>query len=225
MARTVLVTGVNRGLGLEIAKQLKARGDHVIGTVRDPKKDADAKAHVSELLALEATDPASLERLGAALKGRAIDVLINNAAITTKDASVANVTIDDIQKVLTTNVAGPLVLTKTLLPNLRTGRGKQVLNISSTLGSIANARGGFSYSYCASKSALNMVTAQLANELGKEGFTCVTFCPGWNKTDMGGPQAPLDPKDSMASLLRVVDGLTTKDNGKYLSHEGNPIAW
>ena len=225
MARTVLVTGVNRGLGLEFVRQLSARGDHVIGTARKPQDAGDAAKFCAELLPLDVTDAASIKRLGAALSGRAIDVLINNAAITGPDKSVTQATMADLQKVFTTNAVAPLVLVRTLLPNLRAGTHKRIVNISSTLGSIAVASNGFSYAYCASKSALNMITAKLGKELGREGFVSVTFCPGWNKTDMGGPQAPLEPKNSIASLLGVVDRLVPADNGKYLTHEGKPIAW
>ncbi len=108
-----------------------------------------------------------------------------------------------------TNVAGPAVLTKVLLPNLRDGKKKQVVNISSGLGSLSTVPPGFGYAYCASKSALNMVTVRTAQDLAKEGFTIVTFSPGWVRTDMGGKDATLSPEESIGAMLKTIDGLTT----------------
>ncbi|MDX2118004.1 MAG: SDR family oxidoreductase [Planctomycetota bacterium] len=225
MPRTALVTGTNRGLGLEFVKDLSRRGYHVIATVRDMKHAAAVTPFAKRVLPLEQADPASIHALGEVLAGVPIDVLVNNAGMSAEDKSVSTLSMEAFEKVFRTNAFGPALLTRALLPNLRAAQTRRVLNISSTLGSITNVSHGFSYAYRASKSALNMLTASLARELGPEGFTIVTFCPGWNKTDMGGPAAPLDPADSVRKLLDVAEGLNSASNGTYLSHEGKPIAW
>lgn len=225
MPRTYLVTGVNRGLGLEFVRQLRARGGTVIGAARDLSKASDARKAAHELHALDVADQKSIDALVAALKGRPIDVLIHNAGVFGEDPSIGEVSFGEFRRVFDTNTFGPAVLTKALLPNLRAGQGRTILNISSTLGSIAQSTPGFSLSYRASKAALNMLTVAMHHDLAKEGFTCVTFCPGWNRTDMGGAEAPLDPAESIAKLLTVEARLTKRDSGNFYSHEGSPIPW
>lgn len=225
MAHTYIVTGASRGLGLEMARQLRSRGESVIGTVRSTKDEGDLKAIGAEVMRLDVSDPASIESFAAALRGQPIDVLVNNAGIMDKDPSLASCSIDAFQRVFTTNSFAPVLLTKALLPNLRAGGRKFVANISSGLGSIAGATGGFSWAYCSSKAALNMLTVLTAKELKSEGFAVVTFCPGWNRTDMGGPNAPMEAKDGIRSLLSVMDKITAADTGCYIGHDGRTIAW
>jgi len=225
MPRTYLVTGANRGLGLEFVRQLRARGERVIAAVRDVTKSSDAAASAHEIHPLDVADEKSINAFAKALQGKPIDVLIHNAGVMGADTSVAEVSFAEFRRVFDANTFGPAVLTKTLLPNLRAGERKMVLNISSTLGSISQAEGGFSYAYKASKAALNMITVAMHHDLAKEGFTCVTFCPGWNRTDMGGPNAPLEARDSIAKLLTVEARLTKRDSGNFYSHEGSPIPW
>ncbi len=226
---TYLITGANRGLGLELTRQLRARGERVFATARVPRDAGELRKLTPDVLALDAADPASIESLGAAMKGQAVDVLINNAGIYGKDTSLDALSAAEFERVFRTNVAGPALITRALLPSLRSGRRKLVVNVSSTYGSISSSisggSSGGSWSYKSSKAALNMVTSDLHNALKAEGFTCVSVCPGWNRTDMGGSGAPLDPRDSMRSLIGVVDRLNVSDSGRFLSHEGSPIAW
>ena len=226
MASTVLVTGANRGLGLEFVKQLAQRGDHVIATTRTTTGlPADLIAAAREIVPLEASDPASVAALAARLKGRPIDMLVNNAGVSAEDRSFDSLSFEAFERVFRVNTFAPALLTSALAPNLRAGVGKKVLNISSTLGSIAYAAQAFSYAYCASKAALNMISARMAKDLKADSIIVVSFCPGWNKTDMGGPDAPLEARDSIRSLLAVADRLTIQDSGRFLSHEGQPIAF
>ena len=97
--------------------------------------------------------------------------------------------------------------------------------MSSQLASITNNNGGSSYAYRASKTALNQLNRSLANELGPEGFTCVVVHPGWVRTDMGGPGAPILPADSVKMLLKLIDGLTPSDNGKFFNNDGTILPW
>lgn len=224
MAHTVLVTGANRGLGLEFVKQLALRGDHVIATVRNPQKlPIELISAAKEIIPLEVSDVAGIDALAARLKGRPIDMLINNAGVMDEDKSVDTISMAAFERVFRINTFAPALLTKALAPNLRAGAWKKVLNISSTLGSITYASQGFSYAYNASKAALNMISARMAKDLKTDGIIVVSFCPGWNKTDMGGPDAPLEASDSIRSLLGIADRLTLHDTGKFLSHEGQTI--
>jgi NAD(P)-dependent dehydrogenase (short-subunit alcohol dehydrogenase family) len=122
------------------------------------------------------------------------------------------------------NSAGPMRLAKTLLPNLDRGEARTIVSITSGLGSISQDNGGW-YEYRASKAALNMLNRTLAAELARERFTCVVLSPGWVKTDMGGAGATLTPEESVRAMLRVIDGLTPKDSGKFLDHRGRELPW
>jgi NAD(P)-dependent dehydrogenase (short-subunit alcohol dehydrogenase family) len=222
----VLITGANRGLGLEFARQYAARGDAIYAAVREPSKAPPELARISrQVLALDATDPASIRDLAESLKNKPIDLLINNAGVSSKEVNLTDLSLAEMVRVLTTNTIGPAIILGALLPNLRSGKRRLVVNITSVLGSIAGASPGFSYAYCASKAALNMVTAKAAKELDADGISVVSICPGWNRTDMGGPSAPLAPADGVASVIKVIDRLTPRDTGRYLSHQGEPYQW
>lgn len=225
----ILITGANRGLGLEFAKQYAARGETVFATVREPAKaPTELARYAKRVHALDVSDTASVRSLAEALKGQAIDLLINNAGVTSPEAKLSQLTHADMARVFTTNTIGPAVLLAGLVPNLRAGQRKLAVNITSMLGSIGGMGGsnvGFSYAYCASKAALNMVTAKAARELQGDGITVVCICPGWNRTDMGGPNAPLDPSQGVASVIKTIDRLTHADTGRYLSHEGQAYEW
>jgi NAD(P)-dependent dehydrogenase (short-subunit alcohol dehydrogenase family) len=225
MARTVLVTGSSRGLGLEFVRILAGKGDRVIATARAPEQAPELARLAWKSLRLRVDEESSIAALARDLAGAPIDVLIHNAGVIGEDRTVDQVTFAEFERVFRTNAFAPAVLTRALLPNLRAGKGRMVLNISSELGSIAQATPGFSYAYNASKAALNMITARLAKDLAHDAFTVVSFCPGWNKTDMGGPNAPLEGRDSIAKLLATAERLTPADSGKYLRIDGSVIPW
>ena len=198
---TVLITGANRGIGLELARQYSAAGWQVIGTARKPESADELRAIDAEVLQLDVTDQESVDRLARDLADRPIDVLINNAGIQPLMWKLTDVDIDEFERALNVNTIGPVRVTRALLPNLRQGQLKIIAGLSSNLGSIAeNERGNF-YGYRESKAALNMFTKTLAAELGPEGFICVVLTPGWVQTDMGGPNAPLQPADGTAEMI------------------------
>ncbi|NQX89708.1 MAG: SDR family oxidoreductase [Halioglobus sp.] len=223
--QTVLITGANRGIGLEFARQLSARGDSVIGTARKPDEAIELKDLGVRVEQLDVTDSASVQALAARLQGVPIDLLINNAGIGGHTAnSFATTDFDEIAHTFDVNSLGPMRVTQALLPNLEAGEGKTVVKISSTMGSIEQNRGGY-YGYRASKAALNMFNKSLAAELGKQGFITIVMHPGWVKTRMGGAGAPVEPKDSVAGMIEVIDALNTEDNGAFLDYQGNTIPW
>jgi NAD(P)-dependent dehydrogenase (short-subunit alcohol dehydrogenase family) len=220
-----LVTGASRGIGLWLVTHLAAQGYKVFATVRKQADVAAAEKLGQNVTALvvELADAASVETLASKLKGQPIDLLINNAGVNGNDRSAGNLSWGEFRRVFTTNTFAPAMLAQALLPNLRLGKARKIVNVTSELGSIANATAGFSYAYNSSKSALNMITARLAKDLVSEGFTVLSICPGWNKTDMGGDQAPLDPKESTKTLLATTHRLGSADSGKYIRIDGTPI--
>jgi NAD(P)-dependent dehydrogenase (short-subunit alcohol dehydrogenase family) len=225
MASTVLITGAGRGLGLALAHTLTHRGDTVIGTLRNPREQDALKVLGAEIETLDVADDASIAALGERLKGRAIDVLVNNAGVSSDAKRLAELTGDELARVFRINAYAPLLITRALLPSLRAGKRKLVMNVTSQLGSIANNTGGSSYPYRASKAALNQLTRSMAAELGKEGFTCFIVHPGWVKTDMGGPGAPLSPEESAAALAERIEKAGPAVNGRFLNYDGKELPW
>jgi NAD(P)-dependent dehydrogenase (short-subunit alcohol dehydrogenase family) len=225
MAQTCLVTGANRGIGLELARQLAARGDTVVGTARDPEAAAELRGIGARVEELDASSGKSVAALARRLKGLPIDRLIHNAAIGVAGPAAAEVDPEEIEAHLRVNAIGPFRLTQALLPNLRAGEGRLVVGISSGLGSIEeNTTGGW-VAYRASKTALHQLMRTFAAELSAEGLVFVLLSPGWVRTGMGGQDAPLSPEQSVRAMLKVVDRLGPKDSGRFFSERGRRIPW
>lgn len=222
---TVLITGANRGLGLEFARQYAADGWQVIATARKPDRADELAGLGADVVQLDVTDQASVDRMAAALADRPIDVLINNAGIFPRVNSLESTDIGAVQSVLEVNVVGPMRVTKALLPNLRQGQQKKIVNISSYLGSIEKNATGGAYGYRESKAAINMFSRTLAADLGSEGFISIALHPGWVKTDMGGAEAPLEPEESIRGMRAVIQKLTAAQNGTYWGHHGDQVPW
>jgi len=223
--RTVLVTGANRGLGLEFARQLRAAGATVVGTARKPDEATELASLGVRVEQLDVTDAASVAALAERLADTPLDALLNNAGWFGQRGTFAEADPEVMLREYDVNCVGPLRVIQALLPALRAGELKLVMNMSSGLDSIGENDRGSSVGYRASKAALNMVTATLAAELGDEGFVCVAMSPGWVRTDMGGPRATLAPEESVAGMLGVLGGLTRGDNGRFLAHDGREVPW
>jgi len=222
---TVLVTGANRGIGLEYARQFAARGYEVIGTARDPSDARELSAVAQRVEQLDVTDPASVAALARRLDGVAIDILVNNAGMFDRgDVTVDKVDFGIMERTFAVNTLGPLRTVQALLPNLRQGKRKVIVNMSSQLGSIENSNGRW-YAYRASKAALNQVNKILSVELGPEGFICTVLHPGWVRTDMGGSNATYSPQESVKGLITLIEKLRPSDNGRFLDFKGDPIPW
>jgi NAD(P)-dependent dehydrogenase (short-subunit alcohol dehydrogenase family) len=224
MPSTYLVTGASRGLGAELVKQLCGRDHHVLAAMRDPKQGDAARRQGATVVQLDVDRPDGFDAFAASLD-RPVDVLVNNAGIADTDATLASLTAATMDRVHRTNVVGPALLTKALFPALQRGERRVVVNVSSSLGSIATTPGGFSYAYCISKAALDMLTVLLHRELSGDGFTIVAFDPGWNRTDMGGREAPLDPADTVRAMVGILERLGRADSGKFIGWDGQPRAW
>lgn len=232
MAR-VLITGANRGLGLEFTRQSLARGDRVIAACRHPGRATEltalAGSHPGHLhvLPLDVARPASVQELGreTAMLFPGLDLLINNAGVLVPGERFGSVSADDLDSSFRSNAMGPLLLTQMLAPLLAKGTRAKVANLSSVMGSIHAVREFRSPSYAMSKAALNMATALLARALAPSGVSVIALHPGWARTDMGGPQAEVDPRDAVAGLLRVIETLVPGDSGVFRDWQGKTLAW
>ena len=222
---TWVVTGANRGIGLEMCRQLVAGGHTVVGTARDPSKAGALRELGARVEALEARDQGSARALGHALGDLAVDVLVNCAGRGGGGPGIAELDWEMVAEYFWINTIGPMRVTQALLGSLRRGAAKKIAHLSTNLASIADNRSGGHYAYRSSKAALNMMNRSLAHELAAEGFTCLALHPGWVQTDMGGPRAPLPVADSVAGLLGVIDRASPADSGKFLKYDGTEMTW
>lgn len=218
---TVLITGANRGLGLEFARQYMADGWTVIATARNPDAAAELQATGAEVHPLELADPASLGTLKAALGDRAIDVLIANAGM----MGPLKFERDAWAETFLTNVIAPTELAIRLKPNVLASQQRRMIALSSTLGSIAGNDSGGMLAYRSSKAALNAAWRSLSLDWKDSGLKLAMLHPGWVKTDMGGPGAQIDAATSIAGLRKVIAGLAPSDSGSFLDYQGNRLDW
>jgi len=232
--RIVLVTGSNRGLGLEFVRQSLARGDRVLAACRHPGKagelnllagDHPGRLHLLPLdVACEASRNAFVHELGLVLDGDArIDLLVNNAGVLHSGERWGQVREAALEDTLRTNAIGPFLLTQSLASRL--AEGARVANISSELGSIADAGRFGTPSYCISKAALNMASAQLAAVLRDRGIAVLALHPGWVRTDMGGANANVEATESVRGLLRQIDATDASTPLRLRDWRGEAIAW
>jgi NAD(P)-dependent dehydrogenase (short-subunit alcohol dehydrogenase family) len=234
-SRHCLVTGANRGLGLEFVRQLLARGDRVVATCRQPGRAQALNRLVAEhpgrlhVLPLDLAAPkthAELVRELPLLGGGAdapIDLLVNNAGVLHSGERFGAVSADNLDDSLRTNASGPFLLTQALAAQL--ADGATVANLSSQLGSIASTASYGTPSYAISKAALNMATVLLAHALAERGITVLALHPGWVRTDMGGAGAEIEPADAVSSLLAVIDRGGVADSGRVLDRHGATVPW
>ena len=232
MTETILLTGANRGIGLEFVRQFAGAGARVYAACRSPESAHElnklAAAHQGQVSVhpLDVTNDTQRKALGAALNGTAIDILLNNAGVYGNGANVFG-EIDE-QVWLDTfhaNTIAPLKMAEVFVDNVAASKRKIIATISSKVGSIADNSGGGSYCYRSSKSAVNMAMKSLSLELKDRGITCLTMHPGWVQTDMGGSNALIDTEQSVSMLRSVLAGARPEDNGKYLDKDGSIIPW
>jgi NAD(P)-dependent dehydrogenase (short-subunit alcohol dehydrogenase family) len=229
---SVLVTGANRGLGLEFVRQYGAAGWRVYAGCRDPAGAADlralasrAGAHVT-VHALDVRDRRAIGALAAHLAGQPVDVLLNNAAVWGSAAQTLGQLDDRVwAEVLDVDLLGPVRVTEAFLEHVAGSGRKAVILLSSRLASIAENDSGGRYMYRSAKAGANAVVRSLAVDLAPRGVVCVALSPGWVRTDMGGPHAPLAPADSVAGMRRVIDGLDLGQTGRFLVYDGSELPW
>jgi NAD(P)-dependent dehydrogenase (short-subunit alcohol dehydrogenase family) len=235
MSQIVFVTGANRGLGLAVTRVLLAQGDTVFAACRDPHKPdalADLKAKYPttlKIVQLDVNNDVSSITCGETVASQTdrLDVLLNVAGIQTPpyDQQLENLDYQNMRNQFETNVIGPLRVTRALLPLLRKGKNPRVANWSSGVGSIAMTDNPNFYAYGASKAALNKVTKTLSIALKKDGITVVVLDPGWVRTDLGGPNAPLSPEESAIPTVATINKLDMTFTGKYIYNDGKELPW
>lgn len=215
---TVLITGANRGLGLEFVRQYKANGWDVIATARQSSPELEAFG-----VAVRDLDMADLGGVSSFDPGvEQLDLLIANAGTYGPRDAKTSAEAHEWLDTFTVNTVAPYLLAKAVLPRVRAAGGK-LIAVSTRMGSIAdNSSGGF-LAYRSSKTALNMAWRTLA--LAERDLTCVVLHPGWVQTRMGGANAPVTPEESIAGMRRVIDGLTQEDSGEFFDYRGERVPW
>jgi NAD(P)-dependent dehydrogenase (short-subunit alcohol dehydrogenase family) len=221
----VLISGANRGLGLEFVRQYRAEGWEVIAGCRDPGAAAELNAVGGvSVHALDVADGASVASFAQAVGGRPLDLVIANAGVYGGQAQgFGEVDFDAWLQTLAVNTLAPVRLAQAFAPNLRAAKGK-LIAISSLMGSIADSSGGFII-YRSSKAALNMAFKSVALALKGDGVTAAVLHPGWVQTDMGGKNAPVTPEQSIAGMRQVIAGLTVADAGSFHDYSGKALPW
>ena len=229
-----LITGANRGLGLEFVRQLLARGDAVTACCRAPAEAAELRTLGQnggdrfKTLALDVTDADAIAQLPGQLPSTlSVDVVINNAGVAAGHENFGHFDAATMERVLRINSVAPMLVAQALAPLLeKSGTDPKIICITSQLGSITNADGlSFGLSYGMSKAALNMGVKKLSPELARRGIAIIALHPGWVQTDMGGKNATLKPEQSIGGMLKVIDTLTTDDNGRFLTYAGAELPW
>jgi NAD(P)-dependent dehydrogenase (short-subunit alcohol dehydrogenase family) len=227
---SILITGANRGLGLEFARQYAAAGWQVYAGCRKPAA-ADALQRIAaggnvKILQLDVADAASVRDAAAAVGDAAIDILLNVAGIAGKpNQRIGNVDYDSWRRVLEVNTLGPMRVVEAFVDNVARGGGKLIVTITSGMGSLADNTSGGSIAYRTSKAAVNMLTRSLAIDLRPRGIACLVVNPGWVRTDMGGPNATLTPEQSVSAMRRLFDGFGIGDTGKFYNWNGREYPW
>lgn len=231
MPHTWMITGANRGIGLALTIELLRRGDHVVAAARNPWGGALGElgaAHPAALLPLEldVTSDESVAAAKAALDGRPIDVLVNNAGIHGPRGTESALAMDfDVwREVFEVNVYGPLRVSQALLANVEAGSGRKIATITSRMGSIGLNPSG-SLAYRSSKAAVNMAMVVFGNAVRARGVAQLLFHPGWVRTDMGGGGADIAPSESAAGLIATIDASGMAQTNSFRTWQGEPIPW
>jgi NAD(P)-dependent dehydrogenase (short-subunit alcohol dehydrogenase family) len=225
----LLITGANRGLGLEFVKQFAKDGWTIHACCRDPKKATElsalAKTGKVTVHALDVESGEQVAALAKALKDVPIDVLLNNSGTYPRGSRLGQLDYAAWEKTHRVNTLGPMRMAEAFVEQVARSAQKKIVNITSLMGSIGDNTSGGSYAYRASKAALNMATVSLALDLKERGITAIVIHPGWVKTDMGGPEAPTTPEQSIAGMRKVIAKVGPADTGKFYDFEGDVLPW
>ena len=218
---TVVVTGCNRGIGFELVRQLKARGDEVIGTCRETTDPLNSLG-IEVIGNIDVCDDEAAENLSQQLAGRSIDILVNNAGILRQDR-LNSIDYESMLDQYRVNTLGPLRITHALLDNL--GQGSKVGIITSRVGSIEDNSSGNNYGYWCSKAAANMVGMNLHHDLSALGIAVAILHPGYVKTDMTGGSGMITPLESAQGLIKCLDQLDLESSGQFWHANGEMLPW
>ena len=236
---TLLITGANRGLGLDFAQRMATAGWRIHACCRTPARaealQTLARSHDVTVHALDVADFGQIDALKTVLGDEPIDVLFNNAGIMetsqrTLSLDHTNQMFDSLDEdewmaVMRVNTMAPLRMCETFVDNVAASERKQILMMSSIVGSIGSNQTPRWYHYATSKTALNMVMRNLAADLTDRGITVVSLHPGWTQTDMGGPTAALTIDESVSGMVEVAEALTPADSGRFIAWNGEDVPW
>jgi NAD(P)-dependent dehydrogenase (short-subunit alcohol dehydrogenase family) len=237
---TVLVTGAARGLGLEFVRQYAAEGWRVLACARNPGGATElgaAAAASGGRVVVHALDVAAPETIGALardLQGTPIDVLLNNAGtMGAQSFAKAGPTVQrfghsdyaDWEQMFRVNTLGPMRMAEAFVEHVAASERKVIATLTSIVGSIASNGFGGMYAYRSTKAAANAIMKSMALDLARRGIVAVPIHPGWAKTEMGGPNAPVEPADAVAGVRRVIDGLSKDKAGKFWQYDGSELPW
>lgn len=221
MAKTVVITGANRGIGLALTKIYKRRGDEVYAACRNASDELkNSGAHVVDKV--DVTSEAGRERLKAALGNKKLDILINNAGILQTEILGA-IDVDSLRTQFETNAIAPLLVTESLMDNL--GEGAKVAMITSRMGSVEDNTSGGHYGYRMSKAALNAAGKSLSVDLKKRGVAVALLHPGFVSTEMVGGQGDITPDQAAERLVQRIDELTLENTGSFWHSNGDCLPW
>jgi NAD(P)-dependent dehydrogenase (short-subunit alcohol dehydrogenase family) len=231
--KTMLITGANRGIGLELCRQYTQAGWRVLACCRQPGKSDALKqlaaqhAKLISIHALDVADTAQIESLARTLSSESIDLLINNAGIYPKsdNGGFGHTDYAEWMSAFNINAMAPLKMAESFVAQVARSETRTIATITSLMGSIADNGSGGSYLYRSSKAAANMVVKSLAIDLKAQGITAVALNPGWVKTDMGGPNAMIPVEQSVTGLRQVISRLTPSDSGKFFDYDGQMLPW
>ena len=238
---SVLITGANRGLGLEFTRQYLKDGWDVYAFCRQPNEAAELGVIVSQsngklhLRPMDIDNEKEIEAAAKELKNLPLDLLINNAGIADgygrgiyemkEDPDIQIYNFVFWEEMMRINTLAPAKIIGAFLENIRAGKQKKIANLSSGLGSIANLSLAGKYGYCASKAGLNMVSKGLSEWLKSENIIVISLSPGWTKTDMGGPEATNSAEESVSGMRHVISGLTLEETGRFWNFDGEELPW
>jgi NAD(P)-dependent dehydrogenase (short-subunit alcohol dehydrogenase family) len=230
--QTVLITGANRGIGLELVRHYAKAGDRVLACCREPEQAAAlaalAREHANvEVLGVRVSDAASVAALAAQIGDAPIDVLVNNAGMAGprfQEQSLEAMDFAGWAEAFAVNTMAPFRMLQTLRKNLAQGTNPRAVTITSQMGAIAFPM-PVMYAYCSTKGAVNKVMKMASDALKKEGITVLLVHPGFVKTDMGGPNAEITPEESAAGIASVIAGATLASTGKFYKWNGEEHPW
>ncbi|MDD1605778.1 MAG: SDR family oxidoreductase [Methylococcaceae bacterium] len=229
---SILITGANRGLGLEFCRQYGEQGWRVFACCRQPDTAIELQALAKQwahltIHALEVSNFQQIDQLAAQLVSEPLDVLLSNAGVygDKKDHDFGALDYAAWQETLLINTLAPVKLAEAFLPNLLKTQHPQFVAISSLMGSIADNDSGGSILYRSSKAGLNAALKSLAIDLQPQNIAVLILHPGWVKTDMGGERAPTSPEESIAGMRRVISEFTLEQSGSFFNYKGDLLPW
>ena len=228
--RTILITGANRGIGLELSEQFAEDGWQVLACCRNPSAAEQLQALAGrfgiEVHALDVTDYEQMGSLSDQLVDKPIDILLSNAGIYgSKGAGFGEIDPREWRDVLEVNTIAPLMLAQAFVEQVAASHQKLVAVISSKVGSIADNSSGGSYMYRSSKTAVNQVVKSLSIDLAGRGISAISLHPGWVQTDMGGPNAEISTDTSVSGLKNILQSAGLAQSGQFIEYDGSSIPW